>query len=315
MVSVEDGAVVPRSGVTPYDLNTPLFSDYAVKYRTAWLPPGKSVSYVASGRFDFPVGTVLTKSFGYPADFRRGAAPVKWVETRVMVRSTKGWRATSYVWDDAQHDATISVGGEIVQPTFIDAEGQPAQPNYLIPSQTQCHKCHDDSGTMFTLGPSAEQLNRTFAYATGPENELSHWSRVGILHGAPSPASAPKLPVWNDPSTGDVDARARAYLQANCSYCHDGSGGEGRTSGLVLLGTTTDPTALGICKRPIAAGNAATGLTFDIVPGQPRQSILIVRVTATQPSLAMPELGRSLEHTEGVELLTQWIAAMSGSCP
>jgi uncharacterized repeat protein (TIGR03806 family) len=313
MVSVEDGAVVPRSGVTPYDLNTPLFSDYAVKYRTAWLPPGTSVRYAASDRFDFPVGTVLTKSFGYPADLRVSGAPVKWVETRIMVRSKGGWKGTSYVWNDAQTEATISVGGEIVSPTFLDAEGNTQVPNYLIPSQTQCHKCHDDSGTMLTLGPSAEQLNRTFPYATGRENEIAHWSRVGILHGAPSPAAAPTLPVWSDPSTGDVNARARAYLQANCSYCHDGAGGEARPSGLVLLGTTTNPTDLGICKAQVAAG--PVGLTLDIVPGHPEQSLLVARVATTQPHFAMPELGRSLEHTEGVALLTQWISAMPGSCP
>jgi hypothetical protein len=48
---------------------------------------------------------------------------------------------------------------------------------------------------MQTLGPSAEQLNRDFVYATGRENELAHWSRVGILKGAPSPAQTPKLAV------------------------------------------------------------------------------------------------------------------------
>jgi uncharacterized repeat protein (TIGR03806 family) len=219
------------------------------------------------------------------------------------------------VWDDAQKDAQISVGGEIAQPTFVGTQGQPEQPNYLVPSQSQCHKCHDDNGTMETLGPSAEQLNRDFAYASGRENELAHWSRVGILRGAPSPAQAPKLAVWDDPATGDVTARARAYLQANCSYCHDGAGGEARTSGLVLLGTETDPHALGVCKTPIAAGKAAANQQYDIVPGHPEQSILVYRVTSTAPSIAMPELGRSLEHVEAVALLSEWITQMTGSCP
>jgi hypothetical protein len=31
---------------------------------------------------------------------------------------------------------------------------------------------------------------------------------------------------------------------------------------------------------------------------------------STDPGIAMPELGRSTVHEEGVELLRQWIAAM-----
>ena len=101
---------------------------------------------------------------------------------------------------------------------------------------------------------------------------------------------------------------------ANCSYCHNGNG-EARTTGLVLLDTNTDTTSLGACKSPIAAGKAAAGQQYDIVPGQPGQSILIYRVTSILPSIAMPEIGRSLEHVEGVQLLSDWVTGMTGSCP
>src|ERR1019366_8706602 len=104
--------------------------------------------------------------------------------------------------------------------------------------QAECPKCHANTGTPTPLGPRADQINRTFSYATGPENELAHWTRVGLLSGASAPSKAPVLPVWNDPSTGSVEARARAYLQANCSYCHDGDG-EARTTGLVLTDIET----------------------------------------------------------------------------
>src|SRR5580704_1694113 len=116
MVSIESGAVVPKAGVIPYDLNTPLFSDYATKYRTVWLPPGTSVTYTASGRFELPVGSVVTKSFGFPADARSATSPVSWAETRVLVRGPGGWKGTSYVWDPDLKDAQISVGGEILEP-------------------------------------------------------------------------------------------------------------------------------------------------------------------------------------------------------
>ena len=314
MVSIDGGAVVPRAEVTPYDVNTPLFSDYAVKYRTVWLPPSTSVSYAVQGRFEFPIGTVITKSFGFPADFRVAGAPVKWIETRVLIRARAGWTGTSYIWDDAQKVAQVSAGGQIVSVSFIDAEGHTQSPTYLVPSQAQCKKCHANDGDMITLGPGAAQLNRNFAYPGGTENELAHWSRTGLLSGAPSPAKAPKLPVWDDPTTGDTAARARAYLEANCYYCHNGSG-EARTTGLVLTNDqNADAYALGVCKPPVAAGKAAANEHYDIVPAHPDQSILLYRMQSTMPSIMMPEIGRSLEHVEAAQLVSDWIAGLSGSC-
>jgi uncharacterized repeat protein (TIGR03806 family) len=312
MVGIVDGNVVPGAGVLPYDLNTPLFSDYAVKFRTVWLPPGTSVTYQDTARFEFPVGTVFTKSFGFPADFRVTGAPVKWLETRILVRAASGWKGASYVWNDAQTEATILPGGEVLDFTFIDANGVTQSPNYLVPSESQCQKCHANDGAMISLGPWANQLNKDYAYADGTENELQRWSDLGILTGAPSPDQAPKLPAFDDPTTGDVPSRARAYLQANCSYCHNGDG-EARTSGLVLLYDETSPYALGVCKPPVAAGKAAEGEHWDVVPGHPEQSILVYRMTSTEPSIAMPELGRSLEHVEAVDLVSQWITAMTGN--
>jgi uncharacterized repeat protein (TIGR03806 family) len=219
------------------------------------------------------------------------------------------------VWDDAQRTATISPGGGIVSPSFIDASGQTQSPSYLVPSQAECKKCHANDGAMISLGPRADQLNRDFAYADGTDNEIAHWAKVGLLTGAPpSPDQAPRLPVFDDPSTGDVNARARAYLQANCSYCHNGNG-EARTSGLVLLDGETDAYALGVCKPPVAAGKAGQGEQYDIVPGHPEKSILVYRMQSTAPSIAMPELGRSLEHVEAVQVVSDWITAMGGSCP
>jgi hypothetical protein len=37
-------------------------------------------------------------------------------------------------------------------------------------------------------------------------------------------------------------------------------------------------------------------------------------MTATDPGVAMPELGRSLEHVEAVDLINQWITGMTGGC-
>ena len=50
----DGGRLALNERVVPYDLNTPLFSDYAHKLRTVWMPPGASAKYESAQSFDFP---------------------------------------------------------------------------------------------------------------------------------------------------------------------------------------------------------------------------------------------------------------------
>ena len=107
--------------------------------------------------------------------------------------------------------------------------------------------------------------------------------------------------------------RARAYLDINCGHCHNPKG-PGNTSGLWLDAATQEPLRLGRCKLPIAAGKGTGDFSHDIVPGQPDASILSYRMASKDPSAMMPELGRSVVHVEGVQLIRDWIASMRGTC-
>jgi hypothetical protein len=120
--------------------------------------------------------------------------------------------------------------------------------------------------------------------------------------------------VWSDSSTGTLDQRARAWLEGNCAHCHSPDG-LARTTGLTLWAAESSPVNYGICKPPVAAGPATGGRQWDIVPGNPDASILVYRIESTTPGVAMPEIGRSVVHAEGVALIRQWISAMSGGCP
>ncbi|MEX2469573.1 MAG: hypothetical protein WD396_07445, partial [Pseudohongiellaceae bacterium] len=62
-------------------------------------------------------------------------------------------------------------------------------------------------------------------------------------------------------------------------------------------------------------GGGAGALRYSIVPGAPEQSILLYRMRSTEPDEMMPELGRSLVHREGVDLISHWIAGLRGTCP
>ena len=63
-------------------------------------------------------------------------------------------------------------------------------------------------------------------------------------------------------------------------------------------------------KRPVAAGRGSGDRAFDIVPGDPDASILMLRVESTEPGIMMPELGRHLPDPDAVALLRDWIASM-----
>jgi uncharacterized repeat protein (TIGR03806 family) len=316
LVDSDGGQLIYNSQVVPYDLNTPLFSDYAIKARAVWVPPGQSATY-QSGFDDtvtFPVGTVLIKTFSFAPDLRQPTVDQKMVETRLLVNGPGGWVALPYVWDDAQDDATLDIASLIKNLSFITPSGQMDQASYLVPAVNQCAQCHDAGTTLDPIGPKARQLNRDFDYETGPENQLDHWMKVGLLTGAPPSSSAPRLPVWSDPSTGTLDQRARAYLEANCMHCH-WENGFARTTGLDLSSDETNPVSYGVCKPPVAAGEATGGRKYDIVPGQPDASILTYRLESTTPGIMMPLIGRSVVHTEGDQLIRDWITAMPGSCP
>jgi hypothetical protein len=55
-------------------------------------------------------------------------------------------------------------------------------------------------------------------------------------------------------------------------------------------------------------------LLFDIVDGKPEESILLHRMDSVVPKIMMPELGRTVIHREGVELIREWIRSMRGEC-
>jgi uncharacterized repeat protein (TIGR03806 family) len=304
----DEGARHPNERVTPYALNTPLFSDYAEKSRFLYLPPGTHAAYRPKGALDLPVGATLVKSFAYRADFRRPDEKVRVIETRLLIHRRGGWVALAYVWNEAQTEARLKRAGTRVDVGFIDAHGQMRQVDYHVPNANQCKECHSLSGRIAPIGVKARNLNGDFAYPEGRENQLAHWTRSGLLAGAPTPDLAPRTAVWDDASE-PLEARGRAYLDGNCGHCHNARGMASNT-GLNLDLEEQRPARLGIGKRPVAAGKGSGDLETDLVPGHPDASIIAYRMASTDPGVMMPELGRSLVHDEGLALVRDYIAKM-----
>lgn len=299
----------PSKGLIPYALNTPLFSDYAEKSRFIRLPQNTKVNFVKEGVFDFPEGTLIVKNFYYPRDFRSKEGDKQVVETRLLLNENNRWKAITYVWNDEQTEAFMEVAGDEKNIDFINEQGVKQAVRYIVPNVNQCKGCHNVNDNMMPIGPSASQLNGVYPYETGNENQLTHWNNLGILANMPELNTIAITPVWNNPSTGNLNDRARAYLAINCAHCHR-SEGPAQTSGLILTETELDPTKIGIHKSPVAAGNGSGGRMVDILPGESKASILWYRMQTSEPGERMPELGRSSIHNEGVALIKEWIDQM-----
>jgi stage III sporulation protein SpoIIIAA len=50
----------------------------------------------------------------------------------------------------------------------------------------------------------------------------------------------------------------------------------------------------------LAAGHEAGGRKYDILPGKPDESVLVDRIESHDPSIMMPNIGRSLVQEEAV---------------
>lgn len=164
---------------------------------------------------------------------------------------------------------------------------------------------------MTPIGPKASNLNSTLAYLDGTANQLKKWESESMLAGLPAEPVHAQV-AWDDP-TGSLDDRAKAYLEINCGHCHSQEG-PASTSGLYLVRSEDRPTHLGVCKTPVAAGQGSGENKYDIAPGDPDGSILVYRMEALDPGIRMPEVGRSLVHQEGVELISAWIEGMKERC-
>jgi len=332
LLNVADGRLAPNTGVLPYDLVTPLFSDYAHKLRTVWMPAGVSAAYTSDKAFNFPVGTILSKTFYYPRagaadgvlktyDAEPGApaagldlARVRLLETRLLVRRADGWTVLPYVWNADQTEARLERTGDQKTLDLVDAQGRLQKFAYVVPNENQCASCHVTDlkdGEFTPLGPKARNLNRTLAYADGPSNQIARWVRAGFLTGVPS-GELPRAADWRDPQQ-PVAERARTYLDVNCAHCHQG-GGTASSTALRLDSLGPADWSLGLCKPSVAAGKGTGDRLHDIVPGRPDDSILPFRLASTEGGVMMPELGRSTVHQEGVQLIRDWIAAMPGHC-
>ena len=242
------------------------------------------------------------------ADFAKAEKGKDMVETRLLVKINNEWNAYTYVWNDAETDAKLSKVGDVKAVNWKNEKGKAMSVNYIVPNKNQCKSCHQQNTVLKPIGTKVKNINKTLKYADGTEmNQLEKWMEVGYLEKSEYHKFT-AMADWQDENAPLKD-RAMAYLEANCGHCHS-KGGQARTTGLYLTTDETNPSHLGFCKGPVAAGKGSGGRKVSIHPGEPEKSILLFRMQSNDPGIMMPELGRVTEHKEGVALVEEWIASL-----
>jgi len=303
----------PKDELMPYTLNSTLFSDYALKKRFIYIPDGKKAQYQEDKPLIFPNKSLIIKNFYYLENMQDPSSAKNIVETRILRKYQDKWQAHTYVWNDDQTEAKRLITGDIREISWTDKQGETKKAQYMIPNENQCKSCHALDNELRPIGPRARHMNRTNQFEDGQHNQLTKMKDEGHLESVPAMSNVPQLPKWDEPSSGSLDDRARAYLDINCGFCHSPEG-DADNSALHLEFSVDKKGDYGICKRPVAAGGGAGGRTYDIVPGKPDSSILVFRMEADDPNIRMPEVGRSVVHEEAVTLIRDWISQMEGDC-
>ena len=261
---------------TAYSVNVGAWADGASKLRFIRIPEGKTAAYRERGSWAFPDGTVLMQTIVMPMGSLR-----RRVETRIIDIVDGKPTFRTYVWRADQSDADLRTRG-----AEIDLEWDEGFVLWKVTPTGKCKQCHEHEAQPL-LGMTTEQLN--------VDDQIQRWSRAGLLSGMPG--NTADLPRLLDPTDNalPLEKRARSYLAANCSPCHQ-PGGNG--SGLLDLRWATPPAETGLAKK-----------NDVLIKGRPSLSWIYLRLVY-DGRRKMPGVLTSHEDEKGAQLLWNWIKSL-----
>ena len=304
----------PADGVVPFAVNGRQWQDGATAEHWAAFPDVSSATLHATGRpipglvdwhnfrMHFPKDAVLMRTLSLAS--RR-------LETQLLHYDGVDWRAYTFAWRDDQSDADL-----------VPAEGAERQVRdggrdrvWQFPGRGQCMSCHSNQSE-YALAFLPEQLNRP-----GPDgrNQLVALTEAGFIKragddGKPLPpfdtTSAARERRLADPTDEGrpLEARARAYLHANCGHCHSDHGGGSVPLRLQYSTPIAELKAIG--ARP-TRGDFALPDARIIKPGDPYASTLYFRMAKFGRD-RMPHIGSERPDEAGLDLIARWIAGIDG---
>jgi putative heme-binding domain-containing protein len=277
--SVETQTASP--GVLPFGVNAPAWCDGAAGER--WIGiPGTGTIQLVDKISDWPRESVWPKDSVVAKTL---SLEKRKLETQVLHFDGQSWNGYSYVWNEAQSDATLapSEGAE------IDLGGGR---KWKVLARATCMACHNPwPGYALTINGAQLETAR-----------LKVFQDMAIL---PRKIPMPKPLVNPYDERASLDDRARSYLAVNCAHCHRfGGGGAAK---ILLMHDLPFP-EMKVDVRP-TLGMFELNDPYVVAGGDPSRSALLFRVSKLGQG-RMPHVGSETVDEAGVRLLRRWIAQL-----
>ncbi|RZJ30813.1 MAG: hypothetical protein EOO48_03950 [Flavobacterium sp.] len=310
---------VPALNVLPFQPASALFSDYALKKRFVWMPPGTKATYNGDGKvLELPIGAALIKTFYYN-NVLNSTSGTRIIETRVMIHKQTGWLFADYVWNADQTEAYYDVAGSFTDISW-NQNGVEKSTSYRIPSQEQCIVCHksrldtngDDIIVFIPIGIKPQNLNWNYNYGTETKNQLTKWIEAGYLEDNFTYPTAEHTVIDYNDTSKSLDLRMRSYVDANCSHCHGTDRHcDYRPMRFAFGETLNNPANMGVCVATEDMQDFPDALSRIVTPGNIDKSMMYYRLNTTNEAYRMPLHGRTIIHDEGIALAEAWINSLS----
>ncbi len=320
--------LTPKTGVLPYELNVPFWSDGALKYRYLAVPNNEDgngmhdkidekIIFSENGDWQFPNGTVFIKHFELPVD-ETDPTVVKKVETRFVIKGDDGeYYYLSYEWRDDGTDADLLETGKTKNFDIQLSGGGTEQQEWIYPDRTECLQCHN-AVAGHVLGAKTRQLNKDVDYTVvggNIGNQLETYLQLNMFAGTPFQASDITnfltLSPLDDANATDEEL-ARSYFDSNCSYCHR----PGTANGAAFDMRFSTPLEYQNIVNASLREELGDPTNKAVVPGDLFHSIVYQRIKYPdqEPSdptfsidISMPPLARNVVDDQGVTIVENWI--------
>ncbi len=311
-------ALSPGTALVPYTVNTPLWSDGALKFRWLALPndgppytPDEQINFSPTGEWSFPGGTVFVKHFELNTDESNSNIRRR-LETRLLVRDAYGAvYGVTYKWRPDNSDAELLTNSLTENIVITNANGTHMQ-SWYYPSPTDCLTCHTPvSG--YVLGVKTRQLNGdfTYPYSGQTDNQLRTLNQLGLFN----------PPITNERAIGafarlsavtntavSLEERARSYLDANCAQCHRPGGARANFDARYDTALVDQNIINGPVIATLGVDNAKVVMPQDIW-----RSLMYQRMNSLSALSKMPPLARNVIDTPALNVLGDWINSLPGT--